>query len=46
MGSTNGTVLTLPGGRPENLLPGVAARLLPGAVLDLGDGLTIRVGTH
>ncbi|MFC6285966.1 FHA domain-containing protein [Nocardioides sp. GCM10027113] len=43
LGSTNGTVLVQPGMAPEDLRPGVAVQLLPGAVVDLGDGLTIRV---
>jgi hypothetical protein len=43
LGSTNGTVLVQPGLAPENLQPGVAVQLLPGAILDLGDGVTIQV---
>lgn len=43
LGSTNGTVLVQPGLRPETLLPGVAVQLIPGAVMDLGDGVTIQV---
>ncbi|SDC02418.1 FHA domain-containing protein [Nocardioides lianchengensis] len=43
LGSTNGTVLVQPGLPPEVLQPGVAVQLLPGAVVDLGDGVTIRV---
>jgi hypothetical protein len=43
MGSTNGTVLTQPGLDEEDLQPGMAVQLLPGAVIDLGDGVTIRV---
>jgi hypothetical protein len=43
LGSTNGTVLVQPGLPPEDLQPGVAVQLLPGAVLDLGDGVTIQV---
>lgn len=43
LGSTNGTVLVLPGLAPESLQPGVPAQLLPGSVIDLGDGLTIQV---
>jgi len=45
LGSTNGTVLVQPGLGPEDLRPGVPVQLIPGAVIDLGDGLTIRV-TH
>jgi pSer/pThr/pTyr-binding forkhead associated (FHA) protein len=45
LGSTNGTVLVQPGLQPEELQPGVAVQLLPGAIIDLGDGVTIRVAT-
>ncbi len=44
LGSTNGTILVQPGLAPESLKPGVAVQLLPGAVIDLGDGVTIQVG--
>lgn len=43
LGSTNGTLLVQPGLPPEDLKAGVAVQLLPGAVLDLGDGVTIQV---
>ncbi len=43
LGSTNGTVLVQPGLPPEDLTPGIAVQLLPGAVIDLGDGVTIQV---
>ena len=43
LGSTNGTVLVQPGLPPEELQPGIAVQLMPGAVLDLGDGVTIEV---
>ncbi|UMG91367.1 FHA domain-containing protein [Nocardioides sp. TF02-7] len=43
MGSTNGTVLVQPGQGPEDLKPGVAVALTPGAVINLGDGITIQV---
>ena len=43
LGSTNGTVLVQPGLAPEDLQPGVAVQVLPGATLDLGDGVTIQV---
>lgn len=43
LGSTNGTVLVQPGMGPEELRPGVPVRLAPGAVIDLGDGLSIQV---
>lgn len=43
LGSTNGTLLIQPGLPPEDLRAGVAAQLLPGAVIDLGDGVTIEV---
>ena len=45
MGSTNGSVLTLPGLTAEDLQPGIAVQLVPGSVIDLGDGVTIHV-TH
>ena len=43
LGSTNGTVLVQPGLGPEDLQPGVAVQLVPGAFIDLGDGVTIQV---
>lgn len=43
MGSTNGTVLVQPGLPPEALQPGIAVQLIPGAIIDLGDGVTIQV---
>jgi hypothetical protein len=43
LGSTNGTVLAQPGLDAEDLRPGIAVSLIPGAVLDLGDGVTIQV---
>ena len=43
LGSTNGTVLALPGLDADELKPGIAVLLVPGAVLDLGDGVTIQV---
>ena len=43
LGSTNGTVLVQPGLGPEDLAPGVAVQLIPGAIIDLGDGVTIKV---
>jgi hypothetical protein len=43
LGSTNGTLLIQPGQRPEELRPGVPVVLQSGALIDLGDGLTIRV---
>jgi hypothetical protein len=43
LGSTNGTVLALPGLDAEELKAGIAVSLVPGAVLDLGDGVTIQV---
>jgi hypothetical protein len=45
LGSTNGTVVVQPGLPPEGLRAGIAVQLIPGAVLDLGDGVTIRVVT-
>ena len=43
LGSTNGTVLVQPGQAPEDLQPGIPVRLLPGAMVDLGDGITVSV---
>ncbi|WP_203338532.1 FHA domain-containing protein [Nocardioides limicola] len=43
LGSTNGTVLVQPGLPPEDLRPGIAVQLIPGAVLDLGDSVTIQI---
>lgn len=43
LGSTNGTLVVQPGERPSELRPGVPLLLLQGALIDLGDGLTIRV---
>jgi hypothetical protein len=43
LGSTNGTMLAQPGLDAEELTPGIAVSLVPGAVLDLGDGVTIQV---
>jgi hypothetical protein len=43
LGSTNGTVLVQPGLGPEDLAPGVPVQLIPGAIIDLGDGVTIKV---
>jgi len=43
MGSTNGTVLVQPGLGPEDLKPGIAVQLAPGAIINLGDGVTIQV---
>ena len=43
LGSTNGTVVVLPGRPAEDLRAGVGVRLLPGATIDLGEGVTIQV---
>jgi hypothetical protein len=43
LGSTNGTVLVQPGLPPEELRPGVAVQLVPGSLVDLGDGVNIQV---
>ncbi len=43
LGSTNGTVLVQPGLPPEPLQPGIAVQLVPGAIIDLGDGVSIQV---
>ncbi|MDI6909855.1 FHA domain-containing protein [Nocardioides sp.] len=45
LGSTNGTLLVQPGLPPEDLPAGVAVQLVPGAVVDLGDGVSIQVVT-
>ncbi len=45
LGSTNGTTLIRPGLPAEDLQPGVAVPLVPGAMVDLGDGVTIQVTT-
>ncbi len=43
LGSTNGTLVRQPGLPVEDLRPGVGVQLIPGAVVDLGDGQTIQV---
>jgi hypothetical protein len=43
LGSTNGTVLVQPGVAPEDLRPGYPVTLVKGAIIDLGDGVTIKV---
>lgn len=43
MGSTNGTVMTPPGEGPQDLRPGIAARVEPGTRIDLGDGVDVEV---
>ena len=43
LGSTNGTVVVQPDLPPQRLRPGVACLLVPGTVVDLGDGVRIRV---
>ncbi len=45
LGSTNGTLVVQPGLPPEDLQPGIAVQLVPGAVVDLGEGVTIQVTT-
>jgi len=45
LGSTNGTLVVQPGLPPEDLRAGVPVQLVPGAVVDLGDGVTIQVVT-
>jgi hypothetical protein len=42
LGPTNGTGLGPPGLPPEDLQAGVAVSLIPGAILDLGDGVTVQ----
>lgn len=46
LGSTNGTVVVQPGLPPEALTPGVPVPLVPGTLLDLGDGMSIQVDIH
>ena len=43
LGSTNGTVLVQPGSAPRTSRPARAMQLIPGALIDLGDGVTIQV---
>lgn len=43
LGSTNGTVVVHAGLPPRDLRPGQPHALLPGAVIDLGDGATVEV---
>ncbi len=43
LGSTNGTQVTQPGLPVDQLTAGVAVQLIRGAVIDLGDGVTIEV---
>ncbi|WP_232676283.1 FHA domain-containing protein [Nocardioides sp. R-C-SC26] len=45
LGSTNGTVVIQPGLGAEELKPGIAVQLIPGAVINLGDGITIQVAS-
>ena len=45
LGSTNGTLVVQPGLPAEDLQPGIGVRLMPGAIVDLGEGATIRVST-
>ncbi len=45
LGSTNGTQVVQPGRSSEALPTGTPVLLHPGAVLDLGDGLTIKVSS-
>ena len=43
LGSTNGTVVEHADGRSDALVPGVGAALGPGAVVHVGDGVTLRL---
>jgi hypothetical protein len=43
LGSTNGTVVVQPGLPAEDLRPGIGVALVPGATIDLGEGVTIQV---
>jgi hypothetical protein len=45
LGSTNGSVVVQPGLPAEDLQPGIAVQLIPGAIVDLGEGVTIQVTT-
>jgi pSer/pThr/pTyr-binding forkhead associated (FHA) protein len=45
LGSTNGTVVVQPGLPAEDLQPGIAVQVVPGAIVDLGEGVTIQVTT-
>jgi hypothetical protein len=45
LGSTNGTVVVQPGLSAQDLQPGIAVRLIPGAIVDVGEGVTIQVTT-
>lgn len=45
LNSTNGSIVMHPGLGPRTLRPGVPEPLFPGTVIDLGDGLTIQIGT-
>jgi hypothetical protein len=45
LGSTNGTLVVQPGLPAEDLQPGIAVQLVPGAIVDLGEGVTIQVTT-
>ena len=43
LGSTNGTIVTLPRRRPQRLAAGQSLVVLPGARLDIGDGNIIEI---
>lgn len=43
LASTNGTLVVQPGLPAEDLQPGIAVQLVPGALVDLGDGVTIQI---
>lgn len=43
LGSTNGTLVVVPGQQGRELHPGEPLALRPGAVVDLGDGVTVEV---
>ncbi len=45
LGSTNGTLVVQPGLPAEDLQPGIGVQLLPGAIVDLGEGVTIQVAS-
>lgn len=41
--STNGTIVTLPGGRARTLRPGESLVVTPGAIIDIGDDNRIEI---
>src|SRR5690606_2932561 len=41
--SSNGTMIVLPGQAPQRLRAGEPATIIPGTVIDLGDGVTFAL---